>query len=130
MEYCGLGLIVGKPEVQPEIATCCSSVVQRKFRNWSALSSKRTLSCIPRSAYGPSTPRARCTPGAGVAGAAASGAVSGGGGRGPRGNADGSVASTRACHCATATAGGARRPNRPPGTTAELGGTALQNGGA
>src|SRR5207247_7040665 len=54
--YCGLGVIVGKPALQPERASCCSGTVQRRLRNWSALSSKRTLSCMPKSAYWPRSP--------------------------------------------------------------------------
>src|SRR3989449_8891486 len=49
IEYWGLGLIVGKPAEQPDRACCRSIALQWRLRNWSALSSKRTLSCMPTS---------------------------------------------------------------------------------
>src|SRR3989442_2008645 len=98
IEYWGLGLIVGKPAEQPDRACCRSIALQWRLRNWSALSSKRTFSCMPTSANVPWMPGA--APGA-AAGTTAGGVGSAGGGGG--GGAGGA-------------GGGARRPGgrRPP----------------
>jgi len=48
--YCGLGVIVGNPELHPESVACSSCEEHRRLRNWSAFSSILRLSCMPMSA--------------------------------------------------------------------------------
>src|SRR2546430_5118471 len=48
--YCGFGVIVGNPALHPDNVACCSCDVQRRLRNWSALSSSRRLRFMPSSA--------------------------------------------------------------------------------
>src|SRR2546425_773328 len=78
IEYWGLGLIVGKPAEQPDRACSRSIALQWRLRNWSALSSKRTLSCMPTSANVPG--RAGAAAGTTTGGAGSAGV---GGGAGP-----------------------------------------------
>src|SRR5207244_2498701 len=83
IEYWGLGLIVGKPAEQPDRACCRSIALQWRLRNWSALSSKRTLSCMPTSANVPGRAGAAAgttTGGAGSAGVGEGAAGAGGAG--------------------------------------------------
>src|SRR5690348_16849497 len=56
IEYCGFGEMVGNLAWHPARGFCCSSVVQCRLRNWSAFTSKRTLSWSPMSAYVPKIP--------------------------------------------------------------------------
>src|SRR5437667_8428 len=109
--YCGVGVIVGNPALHPDNVACCSCDVQRRLRNWSALSSSRRLRFMPSSA-----------------GLGGEGAVTTGGERGGAATTDGEGAANngrrRASTCSAQararSAGGTRAPRRPPGANAGL----------
>ncbi len=111
--YCGFGVIVGNPELQPDRVACSSCEVQRRLRNWSAFSSSRRFRFIPRSAYG--------TAAAGTAAAMGGVATATDGGAPKRG---GRCASMRSAQARARIDGGTRTPSLPPGASAGLrGGT-------
>ncbi len=134
--YCGFGVIVGKPALQPEIACWRSNEVHLRLRNWSALSSMRRLSCMPMSAYcpkgllRPAPWKTRGAPGAGAPGVSAPGAGAGACATAGAGGASGGArpgrhsARTARSHCAAMNAAGTRGPSRPPGCSAGTGRTA------
>src|SRR2546425_990055 len=114
MVYWGFGVMVGKPALQPEMACCRSNALQRRLRNWSALSSKRTLSCIPMSAYVPSRPPCPAAWKTGLPGAPGAASVGGGRAGGAAATALDSATATPSLAVGGRAGGGGRRAAPPP----------------